>query len=178
MLNAISYWHGIDLLTVAHNARTSMDVINHHDASRFSGEKNIALLQVHIGTKSISPGCQKYLKLLMTPASPALLSFITWMPYVLFGLCVGLSMFILRLLRRDKALTLFELVKRYLLGGVIYFSLFSTMLLLEDKLMPMMLGLPYEVVFPCIDYTTHSPQTLAQIFTFWSVSDMTQLKCH
>jgi len=87
-------------------------------------------------------------------------------------------MFILRLLRRDKALTLFELVKRYLLGGVIYFSLFSTMLLLEDKLMPMMLGLPYEVVFPCIDYTTHSPQTLAQIFTFWSVSDMTQLKCH
>jgi hypothetical protein len=39
------YGHGIDLLTLARNARTSVDVINNHYASTVSGEQNIALLQ-------------------------------------------------------------------------------------------------------------------------------------
>ena len=39
------YGQGIDLLTLARNARTSVDVINSHYASTVSGEQNIALLQ-------------------------------------------------------------------------------------------------------------------------------------
>jgi hypothetical protein len=39
------YGQGIDLLTLARNARTSVDVINDHYASTVSGEQNIALLQ-------------------------------------------------------------------------------------------------------------------------------------
>jgi len=39
------YGQGIDLLTLARNARTSVDVINNHYASTVSGEQNIALLQ-------------------------------------------------------------------------------------------------------------------------------------
>ncbi len=39
------YGQGIDLLTLARNARTSVDVINKHYASTVTGEQNIALLQ-------------------------------------------------------------------------------------------------------------------------------------
>lgn len=39
------YGQGIDLLTLARNARTSIEVINNHYASSVSGEQNIALLQ-------------------------------------------------------------------------------------------------------------------------------------
>ena len=39
------YGQGIDLLTLARNARTSVDVINNHYASTVAGEQNIALLQ-------------------------------------------------------------------------------------------------------------------------------------
>ena len=39
------YGQGIDLLTLARNARTSVEVINNHYASSVSGEQNIALLQ-------------------------------------------------------------------------------------------------------------------------------------
>lgn len=39
------YGQGIDLLTLARNARTSVEVINDHYASTVSGEQNIALLQ-------------------------------------------------------------------------------------------------------------------------------------
>jgi hypothetical protein len=39
------YGQGIDLLTLARNARTSVDVINNHYASTVCGEQNIALLQ-------------------------------------------------------------------------------------------------------------------------------------
>jgi integrase len=39
------YGQGIDLLTLARNARTSVDVINTHYASTVTGEQNIALLQ-------------------------------------------------------------------------------------------------------------------------------------
>jgi hypothetical protein len=39
------YGQGIDLLTLARNARTSVDVINNHYASTVSGEQNITLLQ-------------------------------------------------------------------------------------------------------------------------------------
>ncbi len=39
------YGQGIDLLTLARNARTSVDVINNHYASTVSSEQNIALLQ-------------------------------------------------------------------------------------------------------------------------------------
>lgn len=39
------YGQGIDLLTLARNARTSVDVINDHYASTVSGEQNITLLQ-------------------------------------------------------------------------------------------------------------------------------------
>lgn len=39
------YGQGIDLLTLARNARTSVDVINNHYASTVTGEQNIALLQ-------------------------------------------------------------------------------------------------------------------------------------
>ena len=39
------YGQGIDLLTLARNARTSVEVINKHYASTVSGEQNIALLQ-------------------------------------------------------------------------------------------------------------------------------------
>jgi hypothetical protein len=39
------YGNGIDLLTLARNARTSVEVINNHYASTVSGEQNIALLQ-------------------------------------------------------------------------------------------------------------------------------------
>ena len=39
------YGQGIDLLTLARNARTSVDVINNHYASTVSGEQNIGLLQ-------------------------------------------------------------------------------------------------------------------------------------
>ncbi len=39
------YGQGIDLLTLARNARTSVEVINNHYASTVSSEQNIALLQ-------------------------------------------------------------------------------------------------------------------------------------
>jgi hypothetical protein len=39
------YGQGIDLLTLARNARTSVDVINDHYASTVTGEQNIGLLQ-------------------------------------------------------------------------------------------------------------------------------------
>ena len=39
------YGQGIDLLTLARNARTSVEIINDHYASTVSGEQNIALLQ-------------------------------------------------------------------------------------------------------------------------------------
>lgn len=39
------YGQGIDLLTLARNARTSVEVINNHYASTVVGEQNIALLQ-------------------------------------------------------------------------------------------------------------------------------------
>jgi hypothetical protein len=39
------YGQGIDLLTLARNARTSVDVINTYYASTVTGEQNIALLQ-------------------------------------------------------------------------------------------------------------------------------------
>lgn len=39
------YGQGIDLLTLARNARTSVEVINNHYASSVTGEQNIALLQ-------------------------------------------------------------------------------------------------------------------------------------
>jgi integrase len=39
------YGRGIDLLTLARNARTSVDVINNHYASTVTGKQNIALLQ-------------------------------------------------------------------------------------------------------------------------------------
>ncbi len=39
------YGQGIDLLTLARNARNSVDVINKHYASTVTGEQNIALLQ-------------------------------------------------------------------------------------------------------------------------------------
>ena len=39
------YGQGIDLLTLARNARTSVEVINKHYASTLSGEQNIGLLQ-------------------------------------------------------------------------------------------------------------------------------------
>ena len=39
------YGQGIDLLTLARNARTSVDMINKHYASTVSGEQNIGLLQ-------------------------------------------------------------------------------------------------------------------------------------
>lgn len=39
------YGQGIDLLTLARNARTSVEVINNHYASTVRGEQNIALLQ-------------------------------------------------------------------------------------------------------------------------------------
>ena len=39
------YGQGIDLLTLARNARTSVDVINTHYASTVTGEQNIGLLQ-------------------------------------------------------------------------------------------------------------------------------------
>jgi hypothetical protein len=40
------YGQGIDLLTLARNARTSVDVINRHYASTVTGEQNIGLLQI------------------------------------------------------------------------------------------------------------------------------------
>jgi hypothetical protein len=39
------YGQGIDLLTLARNARTSIDMINQHYASTVTGEQNIAMLQ-------------------------------------------------------------------------------------------------------------------------------------
>ena len=39
------YGQGIDLLTLARNARTSVDVINTYYASTVTGEQNIGLLQ-------------------------------------------------------------------------------------------------------------------------------------
>ena len=39
------YGHGIDLITLARNARTSVEVINKHYASTVTGEQNIAMLQ-------------------------------------------------------------------------------------------------------------------------------------
>ena len=39
------YGQGIDLITLARNARTSIDVINTHYASTVTGEQNIAMLQ-------------------------------------------------------------------------------------------------------------------------------------
>jgi hypothetical protein len=39
------YGSGIDLLTLARNARTSVDVINTHYASTVTGEQNIRMLQ-------------------------------------------------------------------------------------------------------------------------------------
>jgi hypothetical protein len=39
------YGQGIDLITLARNARTSVEVINNHYASTVTGEQNIAMLQ-------------------------------------------------------------------------------------------------------------------------------------
>ena len=39
------YGQGIDLLTLARNARTSIDMINSHYASTVTGEQNIGMLQ-------------------------------------------------------------------------------------------------------------------------------------
>jgi hypothetical protein len=39
------YGQGIDLLTLARNARTSIDMINQHYASTVTGEQNIGMLQ-------------------------------------------------------------------------------------------------------------------------------------
>ncbi len=48
------YGQGIDLLTLARNARTSVEVINNHYASTVSGEQNIALLQSRRSRTSIT----------------------------------------------------------------------------------------------------------------------------
>ena len=39
------YGHGIDILTLARNARTSVDMINRHYASTLTAEQNIGVLQ-------------------------------------------------------------------------------------------------------------------------------------
>ena len=39
------YGHGIDVLTLARNARTSVDMINRHYASTLTAEQNIGILQ-------------------------------------------------------------------------------------------------------------------------------------
>ena len=39
------YGQGIDLITLARNARTSVEVINNHYASTVTGEQNIGMLQ-------------------------------------------------------------------------------------------------------------------------------------
>ena len=50
------YGHGIDLLTLARNARTSVEVINRHYASTLVAEQNIALLQSRRrGISSLAP---------------------------------------------------------------------------------------------------------------------------
>jgi hypothetical protein len=46
------YGQGIDLLTLARNARTSVEVINNHYASTVTGEQNIGLLQSRRSTPS------------------------------------------------------------------------------------------------------------------------------
>ena len=48
------YGQGIDLLTLARNARTSVDVINTYYASTVTGEQNIALLQSRRNRKTAS----------------------------------------------------------------------------------------------------------------------------
>ena len=48
------YGQGIDLLTLARNARTSVEVINNHYASTVSGEQNIALLQSRRSRASVT----------------------------------------------------------------------------------------------------------------------------
>jgi len=48
------YGQGIDLLTLARNARTSVDVINTYYASTVTGEQNIALLQSRRSRKTAS----------------------------------------------------------------------------------------------------------------------------
>jgi hypothetical protein len=45
------YGSGIDLLTLARNARTSVEVINDHYASTVMGEQNIAMLQSRRGKR-------------------------------------------------------------------------------------------------------------------------------
>ncbi len=49
------YGQGIDLLTLARNARTSVDVIHNHYASTVNGEQNIALLQSRRSRTTNSP---------------------------------------------------------------------------------------------------------------------------
>ncbi len=48
------YGQGIDLLTLARNARTSVEVINNHYASTVTGEQNIALLQSRRSRPSVT----------------------------------------------------------------------------------------------------------------------------
>lgn len=48
------YGNGIDLLTLARNARTSVEVINNHYASTLLGEQNIALLQSRRSRASVT----------------------------------------------------------------------------------------------------------------------------
>jgi hypothetical protein len=48
------YGQGIDLLTLARNARTSADVINTYYASTVTGEQKIALLQSRRSRKTAS----------------------------------------------------------------------------------------------------------------------------
>jgi hypothetical protein len=45
------YGQGIDLITLARNARTSIEVINNHYASTVTGEQNIAMLQSRRGKR-------------------------------------------------------------------------------------------------------------------------------
>ena len=64
------YGQGIDLLTLARNARTSVEVINKHYASTLSGEQNIGLLQSRRSRVGVNGpgdegrrGCQRRLEM-------------------------------------------------------------------------------------------------------------------
>ena len=114
----------------------------------------------------------------MTPASPGLLAFIYWTPYVLFFSSVAVTLTVVKRLRRGKSQSLKEFAIRGGMGAVIFFTLFSTLLMLENALIPYFLHVPYEVAFPCVNRNGHPAQTLDQIYVFWSVSSMDQVPCH
>jgi hypothetical protein len=70
-----------------------------------------------------------------------------------------------------------ERAVRLILAAGVFFASFAILLGLQDKAFMAYTGLPYDVLNPCVSLGKHSAETQQQIFEFWSVTDLSQLRC-